>query len=660
MMNRKEKFKGLILAAGYGKRLRPLSDIMPKPLIPICGRPVIDIVFEKMISAGINNFAINTHHLSAILEAYIKKSIYADRSRIFHEEKILGTGGVLAGCRSFLETCENIVLHNGDIISNVSIETLIQNHIKNKAIATMVLVDGPENRVHSKNGIVVDMLAKLNSPITEYSKILTYAGICAISSKIVEFLPQASYFTLVDLFLDIIKCNPNAIHAYIPDNLYWNDIGTFKQYFSVHEDILVRKKISLPGIKPYKNIFTGNLTKIPRSSQINGFLSAGANSIIGVNSKFKNCIILDNVKIARDTYQAEELITPYFTVHRDIELLENIKILKDCEVRKCKISTLAEQGSARKFYRISDGAETKILMISSADDPDFGRFIRIGNYLYEHNLGTPQIFKHNEDEHSVLVEDLGDKLLNPLAKKTKSILSLYSKVVDWLVHFQVKTIMLDKECQNVIDREFDFEGLRWETEYFTDNFLLNFTNFRKKNAGKIFKAFDWLAKTALKQPQFLLHRDFQSQNILIKGKDVRIVDFQGMRYGPFTYDIMSLIYDPYVRISQKNKDLLLKRYFDGLRNAIPEKMAFSNHELISFALVSGLQRLMQALGAYGFLALKKGKIDYLNYIPTAKKNLLSLIYKSKKITNFEPDILEILPFLENTRISPVAYTSRTT
>ena len=111
------------------------------------------------------------------------------------------------------------------------------------------------------------------------------------------------------------------------------------------------------------------------------------------------------------------------------------------------------------------------------------------------------------------------------------------------------------------------------------------------------------------QPQVLIHRDFQSQNILVTEGRIRLVDFQGMRLGPLGYDLASVVFDPYVAMPSQFRDELVKRFFTGMETDL------SLVDVRGMVLAAGLQRIMQALGAYGFLGHVKGKRTFLDHIP---------------------------------------------
>src|SRR5439155_2378146 len=115
------------------------------------------------------------------------------------------------------------------------------------------------------------------------------------------------------------------------------------------------------------------------------------------------------------------------------------------------------------------------------------------------------------------------------------------------------------------------------------------------------------------RPRVLVHRDFQSQNIIIRNAQAHLIDFQGMRPGLAEYDLASLLFDPYVSLSHAECEELLAAY-EAKRNAALSPVAEEFREILRLC---GIQRLMQALGAYGFLGLVKGNKTFLNHIPAA-------------------------------------------
>ena len=167
--------------------------------------------------------------------------------------------------------------------------------------------------------------------------------------------------------------------------------------------------------------------------------------------------------------------------------------------------------------------------------------------------------------------------------------------------------------------EFNAALYRWEQKYFFDNCLGRYFNLNdsKRKELAALPGLREMAKHLASLPRVLVHRDFQSQNIIIRNGQAYLIDFQGMRPGLAEYDLASLLYDPYVKLSDAERAELILYYRDRqLENGSTIDSDFD------FKLrICAMQRLMQALGAYGFLGLVKGHKHFLQYIPNALSSL---------------------------------------
>ena len=557
-MKEKENFTAMILAAGYGTRLRPITTEIPKPLIPVGDRTLLENIMLNLRNAGVAKFAVNSHHLAEKMQASIDASSWADDVNLLYEPEILGTGGPIVNAKETLLDSDAFLLHNGDILTDIDLAELRKTHLSDSSnLVTMVMLDGPENRVsvNSENR-VVDILGKLEN--SEECRMMTYAGIACFSPAIFDYLPsQPENCSIITAILNLMRENPNSVAAYIPeDKFIWNDLGTVEKFIAAHKEIK-EGRLNLPTLNIDKQI-------------------------------------------------------------------------------SMPMQLLQQQGSGRLFFRIMETEKTpsKVIMCASDDNQDFDRFCEIGKFLYSEKLGAPELLDINPDNHTVIMEDLGNNTLFNLVNRTTSsseIEELYRKVIRWLVTFQVKTY--DKittennsrpETGKLPLRIFDYDYLRWETDYFKENFLIKYSHLTTNKLSGLEEEFETIARDALTAPQVMIHRDFQSQNILVKDGEVRIVDFQGARIGHIAYDLMSLINDPYICLEKELRYSLFEYFFNlaaetPLLHTLLEKKALRSIMAISHS--AALQRGMQALGAYAYLSLEKGKKEYENFIKPAVKLL---------------------------------------
>ncbi|MEO0280051.1 MAG: phosphotransferase [candidate division WOR-3 bacterium] len=280
-------------------------------------------------------------------------------------------------------------------------------------------------------------------------------------------------------------------------------------------------------------------------------------------------------------------------------------------IKKIKILS---GGSDRIFLKIKELKNSVIL--KDSDEIQFLNYIKIGNFLNKKMLSAPKIYFYDLENKIAIIEDLGDKSIFKIYKRDT--FNLYKRIIDFLIELQFKAREGFLNLSLKRKKIFDYESLRWETDYFKREFLINFLKFKEEKLREIDRDFDKLARECDKMPKLFMHRDFQSTNIFLKQNKIRIIDFQTAHIGPFTYDLSSLLEDPYVEINENVKEKLLFYYYDRIKDRF-RKMSFD--EFYHYYLLTSSQRLMQALGAYSYLSLKKKKKWFKKFIKPAFKKL---------------------------------------
>ncbi|MBI5815285.1 MAG: phosphotransferase [Nitrospinae bacterium] len=289
------------------------------------------------------------------------------------------------------------------------------------------------------------------------------------------------------------------------------------------------------------------------------------------------------------------------------------------------ITMLAGDASTRKYFRIAlDGGDTYVVMMA----PDEGQvtgFYSMTRLLRAMNVDTPEFFSQNGN--LALLEDCGDELLqNRLARlDAQAVEREYRNVIDSLVDFQKNAAILPDKSHGCFKLAFDFEKLMWEIDFANTHFLAghlglavspDLSDAAKKEWGTIVDALAERMET-------LAHRDFHSRNILAIDHRRVWIDYQDARMGRRTYDLASLLLDPYADLAPELSDRLADYYFDklsGTSGAEWEKERFD--ELYD---LSGIQRIYKALGTYGFQASVRKTDVYLPYIAPALCTLERLL-----------------------------------
>ena len=278
-------------------------------------------------------------------------------------------------------------------------------------------------------------------------------------------------------------------------------------------------------------------------------------------------------------------------------------------------------GSDRIFYRVVKEKQTFILVW----DRDIQTYLKLQKYLFKRGIAVPEIHWSDEDANLLLIEDLGNDSIYELSKKRKNIILLYRAAINELIKLQI-----DGYTDAPIDVHYDYEHMKWEQEYFKEYFLHQFCEIPKTRLKRLDDELESLAKELTKKIEpwrnFLMHGDYQSQNIYIKGKKAKIIDFQSARIGPLTYDITALLRDPYVNISKQVERKLIDYYLVSLKK---KGIRFKKREFLHLYYLTALQRNMQVLGAFANLSLNKNKVHFKEYIPRAIELIQDVLKKSE-------------------------------
>jgi aminoglycoside/choline kinase family phosphotransferase len=284
-----------------------------------------------------------------------------------------------------------------------------------------------------------------------------------------------------------------------------------------------------------------------------------------------------------------------------------------------EFSALEGRGSDRIFFRLKWNRENSAILIHY--DPkrvENTYYADIATFLHDIDVPAPKLIQHNPALCLIAMEDLGDTDLWSLRKTPwETRRPLYKKtltIAHRLHSFPEKDFPSGRV--RLMDR-FGLDLYRWERDYFRIHFVRDVcgTELEPSFERELEVELSALAERLARTRCTLVHRDLQSQNVMIRDGEPILIDFQGMRFGSPFYDLGSLLCDPYVNFSSNEQDELLSFYY-GLGKRDVDWNTFQN----TFWEASS-QRLMQALGAYGFLGLEKGLKGFLDHIPEGLRNL---------------------------------------
>ena len=241
--------KAMILAAGLGTRLRPLTDNRPKALVEVGGRTLLEITLSRLHKFGVGEVIINVHHYADMVVEYLKANnnfgMYIEVSR---EEALLDTGGGLKRAAWFFlndasPVEEPFILHNVDVISTIDLKRMVRYHSENRALATLavqeretsryLLFDGQGQMCGRRAG--GDQKPEVVRP-AERVQMLAFSGIHVISPRLLDMMTEDGSFSIINSYV-LLAAQGEKILAFRADEYYWRDLGRPENITKAEQDL---------------------------------------------------------------------------------------------------------------------------------------------------------------------------------------------------------------------------------------------------------------------------------------------------------------------------------------------------------------------------------------------------------------------------------------
>jgi aminoglycoside/choline kinase family phosphotransferase len=295
------------------------------------------------------------------------------------------------------------------------------------------------------------------------------------------------------------------------------------------------------------------------------------------------------------------------------------KQFPELQATPCEVEVILKGASDRHFYRLNWKAdrEPMILMVYTLARRDNPKFVPATLRLKKIGANVPEVYAFDQQSLCVWLEDLGRIDLQSFNDQSwERRLPLYQATLREAAKFHgVGENTLTPVDIDELEPGFDEALYEWEQGYFLEHYVRGHLGREFSNAefDAAHETLRQLRRRLAQLQRCLVHRDFQSQNVLIRGEDAWLVDYQGLRLGLAEYDLASLLYDPYVNLTKSERNCLLSYY--------AEHRGLALHEVSEVFYLCAAQRLMQALGAYANLSRNLGKPHYEQHIPAAVSNL---------------------------------------
>lgn len=221
--------KAMVLAAGLGTRLRPLTDDRPKALVEVAGRTLLEITLTRLRDFGIREAIVNAHHFAEMIPAYLQKhDHFGMRIEISQEHLLLDTGGGLKQAAWFFlengDSGEPFLLHNVDVISTIDFGRMLQFHSQQSALATIAVQDRKTSRplLFDRDGQLKARASGAARP--EGMQALAFSGIHVISPRVFALLTETGAFSIIDAYLRL-SAQGERVLAFRADEYKWRDLG---------------------------------------------------------------------------------------------------------------------------------------------------------------------------------------------------------------------------------------------------------------------------------------------------------------------------------------------------------------------------------------------------------------------------------------------------
>ena len=295
--------KAMILAAGLGTRLQPLTLKAPKPLLPVANRPVIDRLLEYLKSFSVTHVIVNAHHLHKMVVSYLGNGRPSELEiQVRVEPEILGTGGGIKNSEDFWDDSPFLVI-NGDILTDIDLAGALEAHRNEKNLVTMILHDHPPfNQVSmDSRGNITEISSRI------LPNALAFTGIHIMEKEVLSHIPPNQFSCILECYRKLIN-DGKQIRGYVSRGHYWRDMGTVKNYLLANREHI--------GTTP---LLTGRNCQIAQDVRIKDWAVIGNGITIEKGGEITGSVLWNDVRIKRGVRVIDSIVTSGKEVSHDIQ-----------------------------------------------------------------------------------------------------------------------------------------------------------------------------------------------------------------------------------------------------------------------------------------------------------------------------------------------------
>ncbi|MDO5674691.1 MAG: nucleotidyltransferase family protein [bacterium] len=288
--------QAILLAAGFGTRLKPYTNLRPKPLFPVLNRPLLHLQLERLFASGFDQIIVNAHHLGEQIKAALAGW---PAVRLQDEAEILGTGGSLRQALPNLRP-EPVLVANADVYHDVSLKQLYQYHLESGNAVTMALHHQPRfNTVQTEGSRVLHFKGGGGA--------LAFTGLQVVNPEVIARIPQGSFFHIIDLYEELAATG--TIGLMRVDGSFWQDMGTPEDYLHLHQALL-------PLVSQSGQWLIDRSAVIEPEVQLRGWGCVGAGARIGAGAELEDCVVWDGAQIPAQARHHFRILTGNAAIDR--------------------------------------------------------------------------------------------------------------------------------------------------------------------------------------------------------------------------------------------------------------------------------------------------------------------------------------------------------
>jgi mannose-1-phosphate guanylyltransferase len=298
----KSVMKAMILAAGLGTRLRPLTTKRPKALAPVGNRPMIDRVIHYLMRYDVNALIINAHHHHGQMLSYLDQGRpFGLPIRVAVEPRILGTGGGIKNTEGFWDNAPFIVI-NSDILTDIDLTTALTSHQERGNLATLILHDRkPFNQVRITDDLDIADIAAHPEPGR-----LAFTGIHILEPELLAHIPAGAFSSIIDCYMTLIR-EGRPVRAFVSAGHYWRDVGTIQSYLLANQEALHGRPFLL-----------GAGCRVHPSASFKEWAVAGDGTILEAGTEVARSVLWEGVTVRTGVRVRDSIVTASQVVENDL------------------------------------------------------------------------------------------------------------------------------------------------------------------------------------------------------------------------------------------------------------------------------------------------------------------------------------------------------